>query len=285
MIATSSCMKGVLAALVTAKMETEKKVETLRRKQKQYESPKSAGFIKNLKAIENLNSRQKQLEGEIVKLDRIASRTLKVLEYRMQETLAGSDEWNLARKNLEAAQQENETARSDLNAKKREKRNVNDEIERLNPVIQQQKASVTKWEQLQSQIDETMKGCMADETMDQVLKQEACWYRDNFGRDDFYIELQYHGTREEKQVMTKLAWLSDLTNIPVCLSNNAHMPTKSKNDILARTIIHTTIDDKWKEPSVAEKEKYLKTDKELIGKLAEILPKEKVREGYENVGK
>lgn len=284
-IATSSCMKGVLAALVTAKMETEKKVETLRRKQKQYESPKSAGFIKNLKAIENLNSRQKQLEGEIVKLDRIASRTLKVLEYRMQETLAGSDEWNLARKNLEAAQQENETARSDLNAKKREKRNVNDEIERLNPVIQQQKASVTKWEQLQSQIDETMKGCMADETMDQVLKQEACWYRDNFGRDDFYIELQYHGTREEKQVMTKLAWLSDLTNIPVCLSNNAHMPTKSKNDILARTIIHTTIDDKWKEPSVAEKEKYLKTDKELIGKLAEILPKEKVREGYENVGK
>ncbi len=83
-IATSSCIKGVLGALVTAKMETEKKVESLRLKQKGYESPKSVGFVKNSKAFEALNIRQRQLEDEIGKLSRTAHRSLAALEHRMQ---------------------------------------------------------------------------------------------------------------------------------------------------------------------------------------------------------
>ncbi len=86
-------------------------------------------------------------------------------------------------------------------------------------------------------------------------------------------------------MMVKLAQLSDTMNIPVCLSNNVHMPAKTNNDILARTIIRTTVNDKWQEPSKADKEKYLKTDEELITKLSDILPTEKVMEGYENIGK
>lgn len=232
-IGTSSCIKGVLATLITTKMETEKKVEMLKTKQKEYESPKAAGFLKNTKAFETLNIRQRQLEDEIAELNQIANRSLMALEHRAQEVFDGSDEGNLAREVLKAAGKEKEMVYMELEAK----------------------------------------------------RQEACWYRDHFGTDNFYIELQYHGIREEKQVMVKLAQLSDRMNVPVCISNNVHMPAKNQNDILTRTIIRTTVNDKWKEPSKADKEKYLKTDEELIAKLAEILPRKKVMEGYENVGR
>lgn len=123
------------------------------------------------------------------------------------------------------------------------------------------------------------------ERLEQALEREASWYQELFGKGDFYIELQYHGMETEKQVMTKLAGLSERLSIPVCIANDVHIPSKAEDDILARAIIRTTAFDKWEDPTEAEKELYLKTDEELIEKLSEILPQDKVIEGYNNIGK
>jgi DNA polymerase-3 subunit alpha len=52
--------------------------------------------------------------------------------------------------------------------------------------------------------------------------QTACWYRDTFGPDNFYLELQEHGLPEQKGLNRKLLELGGETGIPLVVSNDVH---------------------------------------------------------------
>lgn len=53
-------------------------------------------------------------------------------------------------------------------------------------------------------------------------KSVACSYRDLFGPENFYLELQDHGLREQKLVNRLLLQLADETGIPLIASNDVH---------------------------------------------------------------
>jgi len=52
--------------------------------------------------------------------------------------------------------------------------------------------------------------------------QTALSYRDIFGADNFYLELQDHGMEEEKRVNKGLCDISDRTGIPLVVTNDIH---------------------------------------------------------------
>ena len=53
-------------------------------------------------------------------------------------------------------------------------------------------------------------------------KKKALYYRDLFGKDNFYIELQDHGLREEKEAVPTLLEISKELDIPCVVTNDAH---------------------------------------------------------------
>ncbi len=53
-------------------------------------------------------------------------------------------------------------------------------------------------------------------------RARALWYRDLFGPDGFYLELQDHGLPEERTVLPSLLRLARETGIPVVATNDAH---------------------------------------------------------------
>ncbi|KAB3536324.1 DNA polymerase III subunit alpha [Alkaliphilus pronyensis] len=53
-------------------------------------------------------------------------------------------------------------------------------------------------------------------------KDKALLMQDIFGKDNFYLELQDHGLKEQKQVNTQLVKLSKETNIPLVATNDSH---------------------------------------------------------------
>ena len=53
-------------------------------------------------------------------------------------------------------------------------------------------------------------------------KETALWYRDTFGEDNYYLELQDHGIREQKIVNPQIIRISEETGIPLVATNDAH---------------------------------------------------------------
>ncbi len=74
-----------------------------------------------------------------------------------------------------------------------------------------------------------LSACLAGEVPQAILagdyeraKQAALYYRDLFGADNYYIELQDHGLEEDNIVLPQLIRLSRETGIPLVATNDAH---------------------------------------------------------------
>jgi DNA polymerase-3 subunit alpha len=74
-----------------------------------------------------------------------------------------------------------------------------------------------------------LSACLAGEIPQALLagdyekaKTAALWYRDLFGAENYYIELQDHGLEEDRTVLPRLIQLSRDTGIPMVATNDAH---------------------------------------------------------------
>lgn len=283
-IATSACVSGVLANLLITGKGIEKEIAKLREKQTILESPDSTGYQKNKNALEAQLESQKRLLLEIADLKKKAAKSSTMLEKKVSAAKTAEDKIAAADALAQAERCKAEASEA-LKRKQEEKELLDSKIKTLRPIVNQCKTSIQRWEKIQEKINELSALNTPADNVDELLREEALWYQNNFGVGNFYIELQYHGLPDERKVMPKLAALSDVMEIPVCIANDAHIPTKTGDDILARAIIRATAFDKWDAPTNADKELYLKTDEDLIKKLCEVIPEKKVLEGYENIGK
>ncbi len=53
-------------------------------------------------------------------------------------------------------------------------------------------------------------------------KETALWYDQLFGRGNYFLELQDHGLREQKQINPLIIRLSRETGIPLVVTNDTH---------------------------------------------------------------
>ena len=74
-----------------------------------------------------------------------------------------------------------------------------------------------------------LSACLAGEIPQAILagdyeraKATALWYRDLFGAENYYIELQDHGLKEDSTVLPQLIKLSRETGIPLACTNDCH---------------------------------------------------------------
>ena len=74
-----------------------------------------------------------------------------------------------------------------------------------------------------------LSACLAGEVPQAILagdyeraKAAALWYRDLFGEENYYIELQDHGLEEDNTVLPQLIKLAWETGIPMAATNDSH---------------------------------------------------------------
>jgi len=56
----------------------------------------------------------------------------------------------------------------------------------------------------------------------------ACWYQQVFGKENFYLELSFHGLSKEKEINSKLIEIGKRLNIPLVAANNIHYLQKNQ---------------------------------------------------------
>ncbi len=62
-------------------------------------------------------------------------------------------------------------------------------------------------------------------------KETALWYAQLFGRDNYFIEIQNHGIREQLEILPDLIRLSEETGIGLVATNDAHYLTKEDHQL------------------------------------------------------
>ena len=78
-------------------------------------------------------------------------------------------------------------------------------------------------------------------------KEAALRYRDIFGENNFFLELQDHGLREQKRINLSIIKLSDETGIPLIVTNDCHYISQEDNKmhrILLCIQTNHTVEDK-----------------------------------------
>ena len=96
-------------------------------------------------------------------------------------------------------------------------------------------------------------------------KQTALSYADMFGKDNFYIELQDHGTEETRQLMPLLVRLAEETGLPMVATNDCHYLRRRDSEIqqvLMCIQTNTTLDSQNK-PTFGVDDYYIKTTDEM----------------------
>ena len=116
-----------------------------------------------------------------------------------------------------------------------------------------------------------LSGCLAGEIQQKLIhddykgaKERALWLRELFG-EDFYLEIQDHGIREERMAANANFRLHRETGIPLVLTNDAHYLDKADayyQDVLMCIQMGKTVDDPVR-MRFETQEMYLKSEEEM----------------------
>ena len=116
-----------------------------------------------------------------------------------------------------------------------------------------------------------LSGCLAGEIQQKIIhddyagaKERALWLREVFG-EDFYLEIQDHGIREERVAARGCDRIRRETGIPLVLTNDAHYIAREdayNQDVLMCIQMGRTVDDPVR-MKFETQEFYLKTEEEM----------------------
>ena len=116
-----------------------------------------------------------------------------------------------------------------------------------------------------------LSGCLAGEIQQKLIhddykgaKERALWLRELFG-EDFYLEIQDHGIRDERMAANANFRLHRETGIPLVLTNDAHYLDKADayyQDVLMCIQMGKTVDDPVR-MRFETQEMYLKSEEEM----------------------
>ena len=284
-IATSACVQGVLASIVLANRSIEDDIANLREQQEDFLSPQAESYVKNCQKRDAIALEQSILSPQIATLKKAAKKSTQGLLRRAQ---SGKDEAKRlqAQKEYEEEERKKKEAEAELAKVSATFEKNAAALKTLKAFITADEKQIAKWMQLERKITAIRERYVDDSSLNTTLLQEADWYSRLFGEGNFYIELQYHGLEIEKNAYPKLAWVAEMTGLPVVAANDAHIPDNSADSVLARAIAQSTRNQykRWYTPDAADYEVYVKDDEELSAALAKILPEETVKEAMENVG-
>lgn len=99
----------------------------------------------------------------------------------------------------------------------------------------------------------------------EAAKKTALCYRDLFGADHYFLEVQNHGLREQQMILPQLFRLSRETGIPLVATNDAHYLTKEDAE-LQKVLLCIQTGKTLDEPNgmaFETKEFYLKSTEEM----------------------
>lgn len=93
----------------------------------------------------------------------------------------------------------------------------------------------------------------------------AFWYQQIFGKENFYLELSFHGLAQEKEINSRLIEMGQKLNIPLVATNNVHYLEKNQapSQNLLNKIAHLGTKERFYHQKLETDEYYFKSPSEM----------------------
>lgn len=275
-IATSACIGGVLGSVFLSNENYERMQNKIRAKMQKESNPASPLYVQLCNNYERLEQEVEQLKEEKTRARVTAS---KKYAQRIKRATKANDEEELAK--IQKEQEESAACEKALPALEKQFKAKQKELTELRNRKKDVEASHQKYRTFQDTIDELEKKKISEDEMYDLCMTKLDEYRNIFGENDFFIELQYHGIPEEKKIMPILAEIAEFTGTPVVASNDIHNVTRE--DAEGRAVTFSQKYNKWTGISESDWEMYMKTDEELSEWLLKIFSPSVVDEAMRNI--
>ena len=269
-IATSACVGGILSFALLQNNELK---ESLAKKIERAEAcakPTDRHYLRDKETLAKCSELVRQLIEERDRLKRLAEKRYTKRE-KAVEKLTG-EERDRALLALEAEKAESAQAAEKLPSIKIQLDLFKQQETRSRQICRAAEQDHCKYETLCAEIEEYKQRIRTPEELYQQFLQTARWYSDVFGKENFYVELQYHGLPSEKEAMPMLIKVALELNLPFLATNDVHYANNTSSDIRARQLVSSLRYNKWFSLRTGDDQYYIKTDEELAASLREILP-------------
>lgn len=277
-IATSACVSGPLAQILLKNERVDKKIKSLEKKRKKYEDPteEECKYASNYETIENNIT---ALKEEIENLNKLAKKPYKKKEKAVL-SIPNEEERNLAMQMLEEEKRESEEAREMLPKRRQMLKDQKHMLTTLGRKMKSLQEKQTKREEIDGEIKKAEDSKISLLEAISEVKEELHYLTSVF--PSFYMEMQYHGMKDEKNVFPILAQIAEEEGVPLVAANDAHFAVPS--EVGKRQFLRSLRNNgEYAEAETADYELYLKSDEQLKSSLLKILPKETVEFAFAGV--
>lgn len=96
-------------------------------------------------------------------------------------------------------------------------------------------------------------------------EEAACWHQQVFGKNNFYLELSFHGLPQEKEINSQLIEMGQKLKIPVVATNNVHYLQKNQasSQCLLNKIANLGTKERFYHQKLETDEYYFKSPSEM----------------------
>lgn len=294
---TTACIAGLPSLELLANDNTERKLSKLSARlekaisQGKALNPEAASVESIRNKCFETESRIKELQEENTECKAAASKKTVALEKREQTAIKNGFDDKAAElheqiqeiKHLaEKSKIRSQEIAKELSAKKAILKTLKFEAKKIGE-------AVDKFTSLKSEIDSLEKALLPKESLYKNARAILEQVISIVGKDNLFVEIQYHGLSAEKYCYSQLISLARELGLPLVAANDAHMTNGSEDDIIRRKVMkylrYNTIFEDTEEQIEAEKEYYLKAPEQLREWLLRVFPAEAVDEALDNMNR
>lgn len=266
-VLTSACAGGVLSGYTMWNIRIDKEIGKIRKKIESlddFNTPAIKSFYElYYKTTEELKNKNAELK-EAKKMSKINIEAKKLQLPRIKDpNKAAIMQQEII--NLEKAVT---NARNVLPVLETELSNLKDKISQMKLSMQKVEKNKSKYDGYIKQITQLEAQKLSEQELLFRMETQAVSICNVVGKDNFYIELQYHGLENERYSKNLEIQIARKLQIKLCAANDAHFV--NKEDWKLRKVIQTLAFEKYNKPNVDEKEYFIKTEDELRAALAQV---------------
>lgn len=280
-VATTACMQGYVNVILLSPFTLKRDIEKLTNKRDKYKSPFSSEYESITTELKEIDDSIVEKRSEKTAADKLAKKSF-VKKEKTLKAAEGTESYDALKEQLDKEKAECAVAATTKKALETEIAKLTKEKKKLSAEKKKLEEDFDKWIALDDEINKLSAGLLSQEEVKEKAKKSLLELADMFGKNNVFVEVQYHGINEEAYCMPIIADIARECNIPMVAANDVHIINNDAKSRLKRQLLRSLRYNKWEAENVGDDQLYMKTNEELAEKLLEILPEDYVQEAINN---
>ena len=278
LIYTTACVGGYIPQVLYFNEKQNIKINEINKKLLECSSPEDTDYKLLCKEIDDIRLQLGKYAEDKKQIQVRTKQTYKKQE-KAANKITGEDK-EIALRNVEFIKNDIENAKNELI-------DINEKIKNMKGMLSlknKNKDDIEKTHKYYKKLIKELEECVIidDKQISLFADERLKRLTDIFGKENTYVEIQYHGLGMEEYTFNKMIGLAKKHDLKIVAANDAHMAVNTPENIKRRQILMAQRFEKWEDLRPDSKEYYLKSNDDVVEMLGSVYSKEIVIEAIKN---